>query len=620
MKHKRLMCAAWAAACFSLVGQGTVADAAPINWHSNRVHVEADGKDLKDVLRDFTAGQGIPATISGDVHGTVTGHFDMSPQRFLDTLSSTFGLVWFYDGVLLSISDVNSVTRQVIKLDHASTDDLSSALAQLHLDSPRFPIVYDAGQSTALVSGPAPYVQLVADVAARLDQNAGQRTGSVIRVFKLHNAWAADHKVEIDGKSVSVPGVASVLGGMYHPADKGGAGLGHGGAFGSREATTPAMQRVLPMQDVSGGAGGNGLDGSINPPLPHAMPSTSGSVGTGLSGLLGGMGAGGGASSGMPMLSNAAGGYGGPYGVVYGADGGANADTSGGDPQGLPVIEADPRTNSVLIRDVPQRVGQYQALIDQLDVKPKLIEIEAHIIEIDDNALKQLGVDWRAHNSHVDLQTGTGTTQQTGYNGNIQPTFGTQTLADGTTVIDTTPVGASLTAVLGNAGRYLLTRIDALQQSNLARIDASPKVATLNNVEAIMDNQTRFFVRVSGYTSADLYSVSAGVSLRVLPLVVEENGKMQIKLDVHVEDGSLTGQSVDNIPIITTSTINTEAFVGQGESLLIGGYRLDSATNGETGVPGLSKIPLLGALFRTRNNQNSHMERLFLLSPRIIEF
>lgn len=616
MKQKRLMCAAWAAACLSLIGQGTVADAAPINWHGNKVHVVADGQDLKEVLRDFTAGQGVPATVSGDVHGTVTGHFDMSPQRFLDTLSSTFGLVWFYDGVVLSISDVNSVTRQVIKLDHASTDDLSSAIAQLHLDSSRFPIVYDAGQSTALVSGPAPYVQLVADVAKRLDQNAGQRTGSVIRVFKLHNAWAADHKVEIDGKSVGVPGVASVLSGMYHPAEKGGAGAGSGGAFGSREATAPAMQRVQPMQDVAGSASGNGFEGGINPPLPHAMPSSSGSVGSGLSGLLSGMGAGGGASSGMPMLSNVSGNL---YGVDS-ASASGSTDTSGGEPQALPVIEADPRTNSVLIRDLPQRVGQYQTLIDQLDVKPKLIEIEAHIIEIDDNALKQLGVDWRAHNSHVDLQTGTGTTQQTGYNGNIQPTFGTQTLADGTTVIDTTPVGASLTAVLGNAGRYLLARIDALQQSNLARIDASPKVATLNNVEAIMDNQTRFFVRVSGYTSADLYSVSAGVSLRVLPLVVEENGKMQIKLDVHVEDGSLTGQSVDNIPIITTSTINTEAFVGQGESLLIGGYRLDSATTGETGVPGLSKIPLIGALFRTRNNQNSHMERLFLLSPRIIEF
>jgi len=136
----------------------------------------------------------------------------------------------------------------------------------------------------------------------------------------------------------------------------------------------------------------------------------------------------------------------------------------------------------------------------------------------------------------------------------------------------------------------------------------------------VMDQKTRFFVRVSGYTSADLYSVSTGVSLRVLPLVVEENGRTDIKLNVHIEDGAITSQQVDNIPVITTSTINTESFVGQGESLLIAGYRVDTSTNGETGVPGLSKIPLIGALFRYRDDQRSHMERLFLLSPRIIEF
>jgi type III secretion protein C len=107
--------------------------------------------------------------------------------------------------------------------------------------------------------------------------------------------------------------------------------------------------------------------------------------------------------------------------------------------------------------------------------------------------------------------------------------------------------------------------------------------------------------------------------LRVLPMVVDENGQRQIKLKVHIEDGSLTSQAVDNIPVITTSTINTESFVGQGDSLLIAGYRLDNLTNGETGIPLLSKIPLLGALFRYRNDQHSHMERLFLLSPRVLD-
>ena len=612
MNNKRLMLAARLAASlvFALPALlAAPAEAAAIRWRSSVVHVSAEGQDVKDVLRDFTAGQGVPATISGDVHGSVSGRFDMPPQRFLDTLASSFGFVWFYDGSVLSISDVNTVTRRVIKLDHASAADLRSALSQLRVENPRFPVTWDESQGTALVSGPQPYVQLVAEIARRLDENAAQRSGSSIRVFQLRHAWAADHNVEIDGKTVTVSGVANVLSSMYHPRSQSRDNASGYDAATSRIAKEPTMRRLQPMRDVTGSMDGGGFQNSgVNPPLPAGM-TANGGVTPGIGGLLNGMAAGG--ASGMQNVGNSAGNSGGND---------DSADTTVSGSQSLPVIEADPRTNSVLIRDLPQRLPQYQTLIDQLDVRPRLIEIEAHIIEIDDNALKQIGVDWRAHNSHVDFQTGNGTTQQNGYNGNIDPIFGTQTLADGTTVISTTPVGGSLTAVLGSAGRYLLARVNALQQSNLAKIDASPKVATLNNVEAVMDQKTRFFVRVSGYTSADLYSVSTGVSLRVLPLVVEDNGKTSIKLNVHIEDGSVTSQQVDNIPVITTSTINTESFVGQGESLLIAGYRVDTATNGETGVPGLSKIPLLGALFRYRADERSHMERLFLLSPRIIEF
>jgi type III secretion protein C len=134
-----------------------------------------------------------------------------------------------------------------------------------------------------------------------------------------------------------------------------------------------------------------------------------------------------------------------------------------------------------------------------------------------------------------------------------------------------------------------------------------------------MDNQTRFFVRVASYTSADLYSVQTGVSLRVLPLLVDGPGRPQVKLGVHVTDGQLTGQQVDNIPVITSTSIDTEAFLNEGDALLIAGYRVKSATHLQDGVPGLSRIPLLGALFRYRDDEESKMERLFLITPRIID-
>ncbi|UIF88550.1 type III secretion system outer membrane ring subunit SctC [Cupriavidus sp. UYPR2.512] len=597
MKNKWLMLAARLASFLAFASSALFAapaEAEDIRWRSAVVHVTAEGRDVKDVLRDFMAGEGVPTTISDDVHGRVSGRFDMPPQRFLEMLASSFGFVWFHDGSVLSISDENTVTRRVIKLDHASAADLHSALSQLHLENSRFPITYNESQGSALVSGPQAYVQLVSEILRRVDDIAAQRSGSMIRVFQLHHAWAADHNVEIDGKTVTVSGVANVLSAMYHSRDQRSLndadGYGQSGERAAREAT---MRRVQPMRDVTGRTDGGGYEGGVNPPLPAGI-AANGGVAPGIGGLRNGMVAGGGA--GMQSIEPS-------------DNPGSGGGTSMSGSQTLPVIEADPRTNSVLIRDVPQRLSQYQTLIDKLDVRPRLIEIEAHIIEIDDNALKQIGVDWRAHSSKIDIQTGNGKTM-----------FGTQALSDGTSVINTAPLGGSLTAVLGNAGRYLLERVNALQQTNLAKIDSSPKVATLNNVEAVMAQKKRFFVRVSGYTSADLYSVSTGVSLRVLPLVVEENGRTDIKLNVHIEDGTFTSQKVDDLPVIMTSTINTESFVGQEESLLIAGYRADSSTNGETGVPGLSKIPLIGALFRYRDAHRDHMERLFLLSPRIIDF
>ncbi|MBJ9674311.1 type III secretion system outer membrane ring subunit SctC [Burkholderia gladioli] len=598
MRAKKLV----AAACVAAALSGCLSDAAfaaPVRWRSAIVHVQLDGKDLKDVLRDFAASQGIAASIAQNVTGTVTGRFDLSPQRFLDTLASTFGFVWFYDGNVLSISSSNDVTRQVLQLDHSEIGQLRSTLKQIGLDDPRFPLTYDSASGTVLASGPAQYVQMIADIAQRLDASTGHRNGSVVRIYKLKNAWATDHEVQVDGNKVAVPGVATILGNMYSVKS---------GSTGGQPSSTPNMQRVQSLNDVSGSSNGMGGGGGVQPPpLP---PSMMGSQSVGQAGQ---------AFGGAYDNGGGGGGYTRRRGGGGGGSGNDVAVTDGSD--GLPVIQPDPITNSVLIRDTPDRVGQYGELIRQLDVRPQIVEIQAHIIEIDDDTLQQIGVDWRAHNSHVDFQTGNAQQAQNSFDGGqLNPIFGTvQQAGPGNSIVNATPGGAALSAVVGGAGRYLMARVSALQSTNKTKIDASPLVATLDNVEATMDNTTRFFVKVAGYTSADLYSVSTGVSLRVLPLIVRDQDKTRIKLNVHIEDGQLTQQKVDDIPVITTSQINTQAFVGLGESLLIAGFTTDTQTNGVTGVPFLSRIPLLGALFRYHSDDHSHGERVFLLTPRIID-
>ncbi|WP_321816640.1 MULTISPECIES: type III secretion system outer membrane ring subunit SctC [unclassified Paraburkholderia] len=572
--------------------------AAPVQWRSGTLDYAAEGKDIKDVLRDVGASQGLAVRIAPGVTGSVSGKFHLPPRRFLDMLAASFGFVWYYDGEALDIVTAADLQSQLVKLDTASTDTLRSTLAQMRVADERFPVTYNRAEGTALVNGPPRYVQMVQDIAARLDSNASRRGGTVVRVFPLDHAWAADRSVPIDGQHVTMQGVASVLNGIYHPqAPKD--GNGNSGGAGGRDAGAAGAQGVTrntPIGDVNGQT-------YTSPYVPPPIPG-GGANGATSKGMFAGL-------TGSPSPAVAA-------AIAPPPGGGASSGASARTDDTLPVIVADTRTNAVIVRDSADHMSQYDSLIHRLDVKPQLIEIEAHIIEVDDNALQQLGVDWTAHNSHVDIQTGTGSNTQLGYDGTVTQNFGQTSLA-GSVLASASPVGASVAAVLGDAGRYLMARISAMQQDNTAKIDASPKVVTLNNIEAVMDDKQQFFVPVQGYTAGDLYSISTGISLRVLPMVVQEDGKTRIKLDVAIQDGQLTSQTVSNLPVVQNSNISTQAFINEGDALLIAGYRADTDTNGVTGVPGLSKIPLIGGLFRTNNRQKSHRERLFLLLPHVIE-
>lgn len=130
---------------------------------------------------------------------------------------------------------------------------------------------------------------------------------------------------------------------------------------------------------------------------------------------------------------------------------------------------------------------------------------------------------------------------------------------------------------------------------------SSPQVVTLSNVEALFDNSQTFFVRVAGRNEVDLFNVSAGTQLRVTPHVFRDAAQTRIKLLVNVEDGNISNRQVDQIPVVERSTVNTQALIAEGESLLIGGM-IREITNGVDKVPGLGHVPVLGAAFRNKTS------------------
>jgi|GEM_PF-6964746 len=267
-------------------------------------------------------------------------------------------------------------------------------------------------------------------------------------------------------------------------------------------------------------------------------------------------------------------------------------------------IVAVPRLNAVLIRDYENHMANYQSLIDSLDVEPYMLEIEATIIDIDARNSQEIGVNWRAQDNKFNeglVGNGSATDQLLRPNTNITP--------QGT--------GGILSLALGDQRAKFLARIRALEETGDAEIISKPHVVTLSNVEALLDTTQSYFVRVAAKEDASLFKVTVGTTLRVTPHVYKSGPETKIKLMVNIQDGATSDTVVDAIPVIGQSTINTQAIVTAGDSLLVGGMVRESKSTGESKVPLLGDIPGLGSMFRTRTKSGSKVERLFLITPRL---
>lgn len=276
----------------------------------------------------------------------------------------------------------------------------------------------------------------------------------------------------------------------------------------------------------------------------------------------------------------------------------------------LPQFQADTGLNGVLVRDLPHRMGQYAQLISSLDVRPRLVEIEVTIMDVSSDRLSSLGIDWRAHGDHADLQIGRGTSTPLTWAGANSEAGQTGTF---------TPRGVVFTGSIGNSMReYLLTRVSALAELGQANFVARPKISTLDNVEASLENANEFYVKVSGFQDAGLFNVKAGTSLRVTPLIVDESTGRGVMMNINIVDSSLGPVLSDGLPSIRNRSVITQALVDEGKSLLIAGYSSEETSKVESGVPGLMNIPVVGNLFKYTEKKQINMERFYLLTPRLI--
>lgn len=262
-----------------------------------------------------------------------------------------------------------------------------------------------------------------------------------------------------------------------------------------------------------------------------------------------------------------------------------------------PTIVADSRLNAVIVRDAPDRVALYEQLIQALDVPTYLVQIEAMIVDVDSSEAVQLGIDWQ---------------------GQLQTSKGPLTAGFGTPGAPADATSAMLSLGPSSAVNFLLTRISALQGTGHARVVSRPSVLTQDNTGAMIDLSQTFYISNVGERVANVVPVSVGVTMKVTPHVIESNGRRSVELVVDIGDGGIAGISIQGQPTVQSSTVSTQAVMGENQSLLIGGMRTEQEIQQHDRVPVLGDIPVLGALFGKQSSSTQRRERLFVLTPRII--
>lgn len=279
-----------------------------------------------------------------------------------------------------------------------------------------------------------------------------------------------------------------------------------------------------------------------------------------------------------------------------------------------PSIIADPRVNAVLVTDAEYRMSYYARVIADLDKPVELVEIHAAIVDIDSNFSRDLGINWSGAGSFGGNVSGGGS----GGGSAAQGIFPSPEAASN--------AGLSFSTLYSHGTDYFLARINALEEDGQARVLGKPSVLTMDNVQASLENTSTYYIPVAGKDATDLFKVESGTVLRVTPHIIpagNDGGPGSIKLVVSVQDDRDDGSSTFSVDTsklapIKQTRINTQAVVAEGQSLLIGGYYFETQSDNDSGIPGLKNIPVLGGLFGSTGKKHQRMERLILITPRVV--
>ncbi|EMS2472472.1 type IV pilus secretin PilQ [Neisseria gonorrhoeae] len=298
-----------------------------------------------------------------------------------------------------------------------------------------------------------------------------------------------------------------------------------------------------------------------------------------------------------------------------------NADTTGNRNtlvSGRGSVLIDPATNTLIVTDTRSVIEKFRKLIDELDVPAQQVMIEARIVEAADGFSRDLGVKFGA-TGRKKLKNET-----SAFGWGVNSGFGGGNKWEAQTKINLPVVAAanSISLVRAISSGALNLELSASESLSKTKTLANPRVLTQNRKEAKIESgyEIPFTVTTAsgGGNSTNTELKKAVLGLTVTPNITPD-GQIIMTVKINKDSPAQCASGSNTILCISTKSLNTQAMVENGGTLIVGGIYEENNGNTLTKVPLLGDIPVIGNLFKTRGKKTDRRELLIFITPRIID-
>jgi type IV pilus assembly protein PilQ len=292
------------------------------------------------------------------------------------------------------------------------------------------------------------------------------------------------------------------------------------------------------------------------------------------------------------------------------------------------VMQFNAGSNALIVRETESKLAIMRQLVDGLDLEVPQVQIEARIVQADTVYARGLGIQWGFQAANRTPSTFNAIGGLNGPFGEVAGT-GNSTISRSFLVNLPAQVGG-LPAVPGIGWTFgklggdfaLDMRLSAGELLGLTKVIAAPKIMTLDKREAKISQGESIPFQTTSLQGTQTTFVDANLELNVTPQITSRDPKEDAKrilLKVRATRNAVGARSNPAGPSIDRREANTQVLVRDGETMVIGGVFVDTQNNNVQGVPYMSRIPVLGWLFKNKSESVSKQELLIFLTPSIVK-